>query len=148
MDARAAELAAPKEAVRHSRSTTVRPESYRREGLLAYDRWVEKFSQPRAKCGAGDSYCRSVYRSTHRAAGELLKETAPKYPRSGEDLAKAASEFAAEADALDKCSAGIGWRSPERDDARDARLWPLLAEARNHYAAGIGHLEKALAMLG
>ncbi len=148
LDARAAELAALKEAVRHARSTTVRPDSYQREGLLAYDGWVEKFRQSGARRGNGDSYCQSVYRTTHRAAGRFLKEIAPKYPKGGEDLAKAAPEFAAEADALDKCSSLIGWKSPERDDARDARLRPLLAEARDHYAAAIGHVEKALAQLG
>jgi hypothetical protein len=149
LDARAAELAALKEAVRHARSTTVRPDSYRREGLLAYGGWVEKFQQSGARRGPGDSYCQSVYRSTHRAAGEFLKEIAPKYAAAaGDELSNAAPEFAAEADTLDRCSSLIGWQSPEQDAARDAKLWPLLAEARDRYAAGIGHIEKALARLG
>ncbi len=60
----------------------------------------------------------------------------------------AAAEFAAKADALDKCGSLIGWQSPEQDAARDARLWPLLAEARDHYAAGIARIAKALPLLG
>ena len=148
LDARAAEIAALKEAVRHARDTKVRQDMFRREGLLAYDGWVEKFKQPEAKREAGDSYCHNIYSSTHRAAGEFLKEITPRYPRATDNLAKAATEFAAEADALDKAGSLIGWQSPEQDADRDAKLWPLLAEARDHYAAAIARIEEALPLLG
>ncbi len=148
LDERTAEVAALKEAVRHARETKVRPDMFRREGLLAYDGWVEKFRQPGAKREAGDSHCHNIYRSTHRAAGEFLKEVAPRYPRATDNLAKAATEFAAEADALDKADSLIGWQSPEQDPDRDAKLWPLLAEARDHYAAAIAQVEAALPLLG
>jgi hypothetical protein len=147
-DARAAEVTALREAVRHARDTRVRPDMFRREGLLAYDGWVEKFKQPGAKRDPGDSHCHNIYSSTHRAAGDFLKEIAPRHSGAGDDLAGAAPEFTAEADALDKAGSLIGWQSPDQDAARDAKLWPLLAEARDHYAAGIARIEKALARLG
>lgn len=144
LDDRAAEVAALKEAVRHARDTKVRPDMFRREGLLAYDGWVERFKQPEAKREAGDSHCHSIYRSTHRAAGEFLKEIAPRYPRATDNMTRAATKFAAEADALDKAAGLIGWQSPEQDADRNAKLWPLLAEARDHYAAAIARIEAAL----
>ena len=147
LDAKAAEVAALKEAVRHARDTKVRPDMFRREGLLAYDGWVEKFKQAEARREAGDSHCHNVYSSTHRAAGEFLKEIAPRYPKAADSLTKAASEFTAEADAWTRPPALIGWQSPEQDPDRNAKLWPLLAEARDHYAAGITQIEKALALL-
>lgn len=147
-DARAAEIAALNEAVRHARNTKVRPDMFRREGLLAYDGWVEKFKQAEAKREAGDSHCHNIYSSTHRAAGGFLKEIAPRYPRAADNLAKAAPEFAAEADALDKADGLIGWQSPEQDPDRNAKLWPLLAEARDHYAAAMARIGEALPLLG
>lgn len=147
LDARAAEIAALNEAVRHARDTKVRPDMFRCEGLLAYDGWAEKFKQPEAKREAGDSHCHNIYISTHRAAGDFLKEIAPRFPRATGNLAKAAPEFAAEADALDRAGSLIGWQSPEQDPGRNAKLRPLLAEARDHYAAGIAQIEKALPLL-
>ena len=38
----------------------------------------------------------------------------------------------------------LGWKSPELDAGRNAKVWPLLANARHHYAMGIGLIEKAL----
>jgi hypothetical protein len=147
-DARAAEVAALKEAVRHARETKVRPDMFRREGLLAYDGWAEKFKQPEARREAGDSHCQNIYSSTHRAAGKFLEEIAPRYPKAAGNLAKAATEFAAEADALDEASGLIGWQSPEHDPARNAKLWPMLAQARDHYAAAVAQIEAALPLLG
>ncbi len=147
LDARAAETAALKEAVRHAHDAT-KPGLPAHEGLATYDNWVEKFRHPDAKREAGDSYCSQIYCSTHRAAGAFLTEISPKYPRAAEDLAKAAAEFTAEADALEQAAGLVGWQSPELDPERNAKVWPLLARAREHYAAGIALIERALPLLG
>lgn len=149
LDAKTAEIAALKEAVRHAhdREIASRPGKPPREGLLAYDSWVERFRKPETKREAGDSYCQGIYSSTHRAAGGFLNEIAPRYPEAANELRGAAKEFAAEADALDQAEPPIGWESPEQDADRNTKLWPLLAVARDHYAAAIGHIEKALPAL-
>jgi len=150
LDAKAAELAALREAVRHARDREVVAEPGRagREGLNAYDGWVERFRKAETSRDMGDSYCHGVYRSTHRAAAGFLTEIAPKYPGATELLTEAAKKFAAEADALDEAEPLIGWQSPEHDEDRNAKLWPLLARARDHYAAAIAGIEKALPLLG
>jgi hypothetical protein len=149
LDAKAAEVAALKEAVRHAhdRKVTTAPGNPGPEGLRAYDGWVARFKQPEGKRDAGDSHCHGVYRTTHRAAAGFLNEIAPRYPQAADQLRAAATEFAAEADALDSAEPLIGWSSPEQDADRNAKLWPLLAKARDHYAAGIAQIEKALPRL-
>jgi len=149
-DARAAELSALREAVRHARDRTEthtpgRPDL---EGLRAYDRWTAKFQQPGAKRAGGDSYCHGVYRTTHRAAGDFLREIAPHYEPAKEPLLAAARAFHAEADALDSAGKLIGWESPTEDAGRNEKLWPILARARDHYARGVAEVEKALASVG
>ena len=150
LDAKAAELAALKEAVRHARDreTVFEPGRAGREGLNAYDGWVERFQKAETTRDAGDSYCYGVYHTTHRAAAGFLNEIAPKYPDATAILTEAAKEFAAEADALDEAEPLIGWQSPDHDEDRNAKLWPLLARARDHYAAAIAEIEKALPLLG
>jgi len=150
LDAKAAEIAALKEAVRHAhdREVSNRGGKPDLEGLRAYDRWAAKFRDPGAKRDAGDSHCYFVYRSTHRAAGRFLREIAPRYPQAAHLLVKAAGEFTAEARALDKAEPLLAWQSAEHDAGRNAKLWALLAKARDHYAAGIALIEKALPLLG
>ncbi len=149
LDARAAEAAALKEAVRHARDREIvdRPGEAPRSGLLAYDTWVARFRKSETKRDSGDSYCHGVYRSTHRAAAGFLNEIASRYPQARDQLRAAAREFLAEAEALDQAEPLIGWQSPEQDAERNAKLWPLLARARDHYAAGIAHIEKVLPLL-
>jgi hypothetical protein len=150
--AQAAEIAALKEAVRHARDRKNADKLgggkwVMLEGLMAYDRWVEKFKDPAAKREMGDAYCFGIYRSTHRAAGQFLREIAAKHPKAEEALVNAGREFTAEAITLDKCEKLLGWESPELDGARNAAVWPLLAKARDHYAAGIALIEKALPLM-
>jgi hypothetical protein len=149
LDAKAAEIAALKEAVRHAhdRKVTNGRGGPARQGLLAYDAWVDLFRDPETKREPGDSHCRNVYSSTHRAAAASLTQIAPKHPTATNYLRAAARHFTAEADALDQAEPLIGWQSPEHDAARDAKLWPLLATARDRYAAAIGHVEKAVTRL-
>jgi hypothetical protein len=87
-DARAAELAALREAVRHARdhAETHQPGRPDLEGLRAYDRWVEKFRKSDSSRDSGDSYCYYIYRSTHRAASGFLREIAPRYKQAKEAL--------------------------------------------------------------
>ena len=149
LDARTAETAALKEAVRHAHDREVSSQAGRpdMEGLRAYDRWAEKFRDPAATRSVGDSHCYFVYRSTHRAAGEFLREVAPRYPKAADLLREAARQFTAEATVLDEAEPLLAWQSPELDADRNARLAPLLSKARDHYAAGMACIEKVLPLL-
>ena len=147
LDRNAAEVAALKEAVRHARDPKAADAGPSRQGINCYDRWVETFNDSAAKRTVGDTYCCSLYRSTHRAAGRFLKEIAPRHPKAAGLLVKAARDFAREATALDKAAPLLAWESPEHDPERNAKLWPLLAEARGGYADAITHIEEALPLL-
>ena len=143
-DARAAELAALNETVRHAHNSANCLSGPEHEGLAAYDDWINAFKKPDKKRDNGDSYTYGVYRSTRSAASPFLKEIAVKYPRLKSNLLKAASEFEKEVAELDKAEKMIWWDSPELDPARNEKLWPILAKAREHYAKGISFIEKCL----
>ena len=146
LDTNAAEIAALKEAVRHARDGgTKGPPA--RQGLACYSYWVDTFKSPDAKRTVGDFYCHAVYRSTHRAAGRFLREIAPRHPKAAGLLIKAAREFTREAATLDKAESMVAWDSPEHDADRNAKLWPIIAKARDHYAAGIAYIEETLPLL-
>jgi len=107
--------------------------------------WVHDFTKPEMKRTSGDSYCLGVYRSTHRAASEFMRELVPKYPEVAGCFESAASYFTTEADMLDQYVPLLGWKSPEDPDPeRNARVTILLGQARESYARGIGEIEKAL----
>lgn len=148
LDAHAAEVAALKEAVRHGWDAKVSEAGPPRQGLTCYTHWMEKFQGAGAKREPGDSYCVSIYRSTHRAAGRFLEEIAPKHPGASVLLTEAAACFASEADALDQAAPLLGWKTPEYDDARNAAVWPHLATAREHYGLAIARIEEALPLIG
>jgi len=147
LNRRAAEIAALKEAVRHAHDAKVSVKGPPRSGLACYDEWVRTFQRDDAKRSPGDAYCRLVYGSTHRLAGQFVKEIAGRHARASEHLLRAAREFDAEADALDEAEPLIGWRSPELDAERNRRVWPVLSRARERYAAAIAHIESALPSL-
>jgi len=149
LDSRAAEIASLREAVSHAHNAEIYhgPGKPERNGLMAYDHWINRFQRPETQREVGDSHCHQVYRSTHRAANEFLREIAPKYTKATVHLLKATTEFAVEADMLDAATPLIDWKSPEHDADRNGRLWPILAKARDHYAAAIGHIERALPLL-
>jgi hypothetical protein len=144
-DAREAEAAALKEAVRHARSKSNEDKLcgdqwVMLEGLLCYDRWVGDFeADPPKVSNLGDFYCLSVYRSTHRAAADFAREIVPKYPAAREHLEYAAEQFAAEADQLHKCFEAVfpdGRLTEEADLARNSRAADVLSRARECYPAG------------
>ncbi len=150
-DARAAELAALKEAVRHARSRENEDKLggdkwVMLEGILCYDRWISDFkNDPEKTRGAGDAYCYGIYKSTHRTASEFLNEIAPRYPEASENLRSAATHFAAEADVLDQGEELLWWNSPQGPDLeRNAKAAELLARARDSYVNGIDEIERAL----
>lgn len=152
-DARAAELAALREAVRHAH--TRKDEELRQstqwvflEGIQCYDRWISDFESPERTRSMGDAYCLGVYHSTHRAAADFMRELAPRYPAAAASFERAAAHFAAEADALDACMPLLWWNAPEGPDpARNAQVVPLLRQARDAYARAIGEIENALALI-
>jgi hypothetical protein len=153
-NARGAEIAALREAVRHAHSTEGQDRLSGDEwvmlyGLLCYDRWVDDWSSPEKVRTAGDSYCLGVYRSTHRAAAGFLREVAPWYPTAAADLEVAARAFIEEAHALNFAVPLLGWDAPEGPDTdRNAQLVPLLQRARDAYARGIEGIERALGAMG
>ena len=148
-DAQEAEIASLKEAVKHAHTIKEIPADGKwvlLEGLQCYDRWVNDFqSDPNKKRELGDSYCLSIYRSTHRAAGGFMKELIPKYPEAKQNLEKASEYFIAEAIALDQCDSLIGWNTPEGPDAdRNAKTAKLLEQARDNYSKAINEIEEAI----
>jgi len=143
-DARAAELAAMVEAVRHANNKSKCLDGPEHEGIAAYDGWIEAFKKPEKKRDTGDAYCFGCYRTTRSVASAFLHEIAPKYPRLKPNLLKAAGEFEKEVAVLKEAEPLIWWNSPESDPARNEKLWPILAKAREHYAKGISFIEKCL----
>ncbi len=147
--AKEAEIASLKEAVKHAHTIKEIPADGKwvfLEGLQCYDRWVNDFqSDPNKTRKLGDSYCLSVYRTTHRAASGFMKELIPKYPEAKQNLEKASEYFVAEANALDQCDSLIGYNTPEGPDAdRNAKTAKLLKQARDNYANAINEIEEAL----
>ncbi len=149
-DARKAELAALREAVKHAHSTRGKDELGGEkwvflEGFMAYDRWINDFRNPEKTREAGDSYCYGIYKSTHRAASEFLTEIAPKYPEATQHLERAAKYFEDEADILDSGADLLWWDAPKGPDAeRNAKAAELLSKARESYASGIDEIQRAV----
>jgi hypothetical protein len=148
-NAREAEVAALKEAVRHGRLVKEEAEPGKWvmfEGMQCYDRWISEFrDDPERKRGLGDAYCLGIYQSTHRAASGFLKEIAPNYPEASENLLEAAESFLSEAEVLVKSMPLLWWNSPEGPDLeRNAEAAVLLAQAWDHYAKGIESIESGL----
>ena len=155
-DALGAEIAALKEAVRHARSRANKEsldggDWAMLDGLLCYDRWVSEFRNETAKLPSmGDRYCLGVYRSTHRAAASFLHELAQEHA-AAEQLEGGAAQFAREADALNACAELLvpAWQLPiAPDPAINRQAAMLLAQARDHYAAGITSIETSLQAMG
>ena len=153
-DARQAELAALKEAVRHGRSQRnvdqLGGEKWAMlQGIACYDRWIRDFGDPKKKREMGDSYCYGVYHSVRAAAAPFLREIAPKYPKAAEHLGVAAKHFETEVESLKKGEKLLWWNAPAGPDPkRNKRAVAILQKARDAYAAGIAELGKALAAEG
>ncbi len=154
LDARAAEMAALEEAVKHAHTRKAYPapsgDWVFLEGLQCYDRWVDDLkADPTSAASMGSRYCYGVYRSTHRAAAGFLQELSAKYAEARAALLRAASDFAAEAAALDACAPYLSWEAPDTLDAgAAAEAHRLLGRARDAYARGIDGVGAALQDLG
>jgi hypothetical protein len=156
-DARAAELSALEEAIRHCHSPRdpeldnagdkEAPWKFRK-GKACYDAWGHNYrANPGKVPEAGDRYCLGVYRSTHRMAAEFLREIAPKYPPAAEHFGKAAALFGEEADALDRCYERLcggweGWKEPNPEKAEN--MAEALQIARKRYGAAVKEIERGL----
>jgi hypothetical protein len=150
INARAAELAALEEAVKHAR-TRRNPLNEdggwaMLDGIQCYDRWVaDVTSDPKVATSMGSRYCYGVYRSTHRAAAGFLQELAAKYPGAAEALTSAAACFVKEADTLDAAAPYMSWQAPEELDAQATEeAYNLMSAARDAYVRGIEGVEQAL----
>jgi hypothetical protein len=149
-DAQGAELASLREAVAHAHSQ----KNIKKlggsdwvflEGFLAYERWVNDFRNPLKTRTAGDAYCYSVYRSTHRAASDYLAELGIKYPQARNPLLEASHHFGVEAAILSKGESLLWWSSPEGPDpTRNQQAAVLLDQAYASYRCGIKAIEHAI----
>lgn len=149
LDARSAEIAAIREAVRHARDTTRK--DYPFNGLAAYDRWLESWRASDVKPDwLRDGYISAVYSSTHKAGADFLKQIARKHPAAAHHLTRAAGFLDMEARELHSVLARLF--PPEgkpRLSAEDARkeIPPVLARARTHCSAAAQALNQAVATL-
>ena len=148
VDLPALERAALAEAVRHGRDPERFGHANIRVGLNAYNQWALDWQSPTKKRDGGDFYCYLIYCSTHAAAADFLREIAPRHPAARDALVTAADHFAAEAHALLAAEAFFRHGTPAGpfDDGNRA-VARRLAAARDHYAAAIDHLERALPQL-
>lgn len=149
-DAEKAEIDSLKAAVAHAHSQTNADKLGGSqwallEGFLAYQRWINDFKNPQKKRDMGDAYCYGIYRSTHRAAADYLKEIALKHPASQSALREASTSFQAEADTLDRAKGLLWWDSPEGPDLqRNQQAAAILEQAFGHYQRGIQAIESAI----
>jgi hypothetical protein len=163
-DARKAEIAALREAVAHAHGmATTLPGMP--SGLRCYDAWIASYEKrgtlTRAKSrdekqdlgwvkvlAPDDFYPFIIYPSTHRAAGDFLKEIAPKYPEAKSFLELAAEHFAKDAAALEAARTDRGERGTEPNEEQCNRVAGHLREARAMYELGIDEIAAALRKIG
>ena len=147
-DARAAELAALREAVLHAHgaaSSTKMP-----AGLACYDAWIGEYRDlsPGAKphpFPGGSGYMLGILCTTRRAAADFMRELAPKYPEAKVHFEMASEAFAAESSALVKAAALPADKDKDKPDpATGQRAAAYLSQARAMYALGIDEIARAL----
>jgi hypothetical protein len=159
-DARAAEIAALKEAVAHARGSSATLTCLP-TGLATYDYWIAAYRNRgmlvRAKSRDGkqylgwvaaqsgdDFYPLTILPSTRQAAADFLREIAPKYPEAKAHLEMAAEHFAHESAALEAVRATLGDRSKDPTDEQCAKAAGYLSQARAMYLLGIEEIERSL----
>jgi len=145
-----AEAAALKEAVKHACSKMNvdkinKNEWVFLEGMEAYKRWYMDFKSSEKKRTAGDSYCHSIYKATHRAAAGFLREIAQKYNKAEKYIIKSSEHFQKEADILEKANDLLSWNSPEGPDTENnMKISEIIKDACNQYISGIENMDKAI----
>jgi hypothetical protein len=142
-DARAAEVAALKEAVAHARGASG---SWLAAGLECYDLWITCYRRKSAFLTnlPTDSYPLDILPSTRHAASEFMKELAPRYPKAAPYLEMAAEHFARESEALTACQKVLGDRKEEPTEDQRIRAAGYLSQARAMYDLAIAEIERAL----
>jgi len=141
-----AEIKSLEKAVAHGRKEK---DSWDVEGIQAYKKWVEKYSNPGADRDVADSYCYDTYSSGRKAAVIYLHGLAEKYGGdAATHLNAAADSFEIEVNELEKARPYICWESPWGvNEERSTHLALILANAAAAYEKGIGFIEKALEYL-
>lgn len=149
LDARRAEVGALREAVRHANDR--QRTDYPFDGLAVYDHWLESWRKPDAGPEWGrDGYTTATYSSTHKAGAQFLRSMKRRYPKAADDLDRAATHLAAEADSLHAILAMLFPPQPAIRPGAAAVRGPvvdLLLAARADYAAfadALGHAVAAL----
>jgi hypothetical protein len=110
------------------------------EGLACYDRWIDTFMNSSYIPNMGDRYCFNVYRSTHRTAGDYLRELSENYPQASGSLEGAAVHFDMEAAGLHTCAELTLSASSDRN----LTAVNGLTTSRNHYARAMDCIAQAL----
>jgi hypothetical protein len=147
-DARAAELAALREAIAHAHRRSEKP---LHEGLECYDLWINAYRHLGSFMGResipDDRYPLSILPSTRRAASQFMEELAEKYPEAKANLDMAGNHFAEEAEAL--TAAHYLRRAFEDEPSEDERVQVagFLTRARAMYALAIGEVSRALSKI-
>lgn len=150
-----AEIAALEEAVRHAHDSQNQIDDYSesvkwkmQQGSNTYNWWIHKFGLKELKIPEmGDTYCLSVYRTTHQAASTFLLEIAPKYPEAEEKLEQAANHFKNEAKALNSIHTIFlpsGRRIKTTSSKINSQVVELFKEAKHYYDNGIIQISRAL----
>ncbi len=160
LDARAAEIAALREAVAHARGSSATLTGMP-TGLATYDYWIAAYRNRgllvSAKSRDGkqdlgwvasqtpnDFYLLTILPSTRRAAADFLREIAPRYPEAKVRLEMAAEHFARESAALEAVRMALAGRSKEPTDEQCIQAAAYLSVARAMYFLAIEEIERAL----
>ncbi len=160
-DARAAEIAALREAVLHAHGASASIFPGMPVGLACYDAWIASYQHRgmliRAKSRDGkqdlgwvaaqsgdDFYPLTIWPATRQAAADFLREIAPKYPEAKARLEAAAGHFERESQALAACRDTLGDRSKPPTDDQCISAAAHLRDARSSYAMGIEEIARAL----
>ena len=148
-NARAAETNALNDAVTHARTLKDKPEEggwYSYEGIQAFKKWSEAYSNTGKDRDLADAYCFDIYHSTHAAAPGFLREIVGHFPKkTGEQFEKAATYMEQEARAFKECEPYLGWRSTWGvDEERSKAVAPILDEVAQLYENAIECIEKGL----
>ena len=159
-DARAAEIAALREAVAHARGSSATLTCLP-TGLATYDYWIAAYQNRgmlmRAKSRDGkqdldwvaaqapnDFYPLTILPSTRQAAADFLREIAPKYPEAKAHLEMAAEHFARESAALEAVRTALGDRGKEPTDEQCVKAAGYLGQAHAMYTLAIEEIERSL----
>jgi hypothetical protein len=160
-DARAAEMAALREAVLHAHGASASIFPGMPTGLACYDAWVASYQQRgsliRAKTRDGkddlgwvaaqagdDFYPLTIWPSARQAAADFLRELAPKYPAGVAHLEAAAGHFERESQALAACRETLGDRSKPPSDEQCIAAAAHLRDARACYSLATAEVARAL----